>query len=282
MNELNNKTFRNELINHTGEFITLFIQSGNNNSIQKGIISNVEGDFLIIINDNYRTEISLNSILGFKKKAGNNVTMREGGRMGDYKTQNKEFSREELVFLIKRMKELREDSSLSENEKKILTLLIQQTRDIIDNKKRDNNNKQQNVNLINQQNNRELKNILEIKIGSYVVLSLNTNGKPSEAAGVLSNVYHDFIVLINDLDLYYIKINKIASIKNNLSKESKNSEDKITFKDQYYLEEKRINNDENQSEESNKDNNKDSTTKNISEDNLKINKQQKNYSVSDE
>mgnify|MGYP006290438689 FL=1 len=208
--------------------------------------------------------------------------MKEGYRFNNYKTQNKEFSREELVFLIKRMKELREDSSLSENEKKILTLLIQQTRDIIDNKKRDNNNKQQNVNLINQQNNRELKNILEIKIGSYVVLSLNTNGKPSEAAGVLSNVYHDFIVLINDLDLYYIKINKIASIKNNLSKESKNSEDKITFKDQYYLEEKRINNDENQSEESNKDNNKDSTTKNISEDNLKINKQQKNYSVSDE
>ena len=69
----NEKKFNQQLINNINEFITLIIKSGENGCIKKGVLSQVEDDYLILINNDFKIEVPLDAIIAFKKRLKNKI-----------------------------------------------------------------------------------------------------------------------------------------------------------------------------------------------------------------
>ncbi|MBM7624222.1 hypothetical protein [Sporohalobacter salinus] len=60
--------FEEQLYSLIGEFVSVLIKSGDDCCKHKGVICNIEEDFLVLINNNVRTEIIIDSIVGIKKE----------------------------------------------------------------------------------------------------------------------------------------------------------------------------------------------------------------------
>ncbi len=205
--------------------------------------------------------------------------------MGDYfkkKPINDRLTNDELKFLLKRLKKIKSSSSLSKYEREIVNLIIKQTNKLINDKqndkKEDNNKAIQNNYSIFQNRKKTLKTSLYNKINDYIIIFLKTNCKPLR--GILCNVNVDYIILVNNFDVFGIKINEIASVQTNINNNNnKISKEKIKFKDQYYLEEgSKIT----EKKDSIKVNDSDlKQDKETHEDNIIIKNEQKKYSISE-
>lgn len=71
MDSIKGDTFKQQLTNNLSEFITLIIKSGNKYCIKKGVLCQVEENYLILINNDFKTEVPLNAIVAFKKRIKN-------------------------------------------------------------------------------------------------------------------------------------------------------------------------------------------------------------------
>ncbi len=62
-------TFKKQLNRQTGEFIMVLINSGENCCYQKGILCDVQEDYLVLVNQKTKSEIPLSAVVAFKKNA---------------------------------------------------------------------------------------------------------------------------------------------------------------------------------------------------------------------
>lgn len=63
-------TFKNQLKEQIGEFIIVLIKSGVDCCRKKGVLCGIKEDFLVIMNDDSKMEISLKAIVAIKKSIG--------------------------------------------------------------------------------------------------------------------------------------------------------------------------------------------------------------------
>ena len=61
-------TFIEQLKAQVGEFIVIYIKSGADCCKHRGVLCNIEEDFLVLIGDGIKTEIPLKAIVAVKKK----------------------------------------------------------------------------------------------------------------------------------------------------------------------------------------------------------------------
>ena len=188
--------------------------------------------------------------------------------MGDYsekESYNDDFKIDDLKFLLKRLKEINSNHSLSKDEREILSLLIEQIYKLINEKQR---TKIKNT----------IKASLEDKIDDYIIIFLKSNCKECMVRGILTNVYQDFIVLIDDIYLLQVKIDEIASVQTQITNNHHEHSEKIKFKDQYYLEEEYFeDNESNDTIINNKINDSNSGENNEPNNKMKITKEHKEY-----
>ena len=71
MHDHDQVSFEESLRREVGEFIVVIIKSGVDCCKHKGVLCKVEKNFLILINNNLKTEIPLHSIVAVKKKIKN-------------------------------------------------------------------------------------------------------------------------------------------------------------------------------------------------------------------
>ena len=211
--------------------------------------------------------------------------------MDNYQGKKKDldnFSKEDLNFFLNKLKSIKNNSSLSKIENKLVDFLLNQTQHLIQKKENyGNNNNRENLdidensqNMTSKFNNKKLlKSNLKEKVESFIIINLKTSGKNCQIRGILSSIHDDFVVLINGSEIYHIKIKEIASIKTRVRKGlSDKPEKKIKYKDQYYLEEEKC------FDKPKKDSNekKEDNDKNKQENNIKIKKSKKEYNVAEE
>ncbi len=60
--------FEEELDRLIGEFVCVLIQTGDECCKQVGVLCNVEDDFLVLINNNIKTEIIIDAVVAIKKE----------------------------------------------------------------------------------------------------------------------------------------------------------------------------------------------------------------------
>lgn len=170
--------------------------------------------------------------------------------MENEERQNNNFTARELSYFLDKLEGIKSDSSLSTLEREIVDFLIKQTQKLLDNGEVRYNNIKNNIreSSIKEKNqdfsnfnskNRRIKNSLKDKVGRFIIVYIKTGGKNCKMKGILSNVHQDFIILINNSNLFEIKIKEIAAIKIRVSSGERcgGGKEKIKYKDQYYLNE---------------------------------------------
>lgn len=201
--------------------------------------------------------------------------------------QDNNFTARELKYFLDKLQGMKGKSSLSTLEREIVEFLIKQTQRLLENGKvnyQDETNKHfrsdsnnQNLKAASRRRGSRIRNSLKNKIGQFIIVYIKTGGEKCKMKGILSNVYQDFIVLINNLKLFEIKINDIAAIEVRVSSgESECSGEKIRYKDQYYLDEKEFVDNSPEAEPENTE-----IRNNKEQKNYNIKREQKDYSVSD-
>ncbi|MCK8826727.1 hypothetical protein MWH25_03080 [Natroniella acetigena] len=60
-------TFKEQIKRQIGQFTVIIIKSGANCCEHKGIVCSVEKDFLVLLNNNLKTEIFLDAIVAIKR-----------------------------------------------------------------------------------------------------------------------------------------------------------------------------------------------------------------------
>ena len=148
------------------------------------------------------------------------MTQDEGGTPEFLETapaadNNFSFTQEEVDFLLDRLETLKKSDSIDETEEELADFLIEQLSKLAPGEK---NEYQQEEELeavaVNSQSAdiKEVKKMLNNRLGEFIVLTLMVGGDCCQVKGVLCDIASDFVTLIDQELVIEVKINQIAAI----------------------------------------------------------------------
>ncbi|ADL12654.1 hypothetical protein [Acetohalobium arabaticum] len=161
--------------------------------------------------------------------------------------ENLDFTGEEIEFLLKKLEDLKNNNSVDQYSEELANFLINQLNKLKQTQEEDEISEEESIHLEgfgsdNGLNASDLRSLLQNKVEEFVVINLIMGGEYCQIEGVLCNVGANFITLIYQNQIIYIKIESIAAIErkmNNYSKPDDLQKNKRikTYKDQYYMDE---------------------------------------------